>query len=143
MDDGWFGHREDIASSLGDWTVNEEKLGGTLAELVEEINGLGLKFGIWYEPEMISQESELFRRHPDWCLQVPAGPTLGRSQLVLDMSREDVRAYLFDVMEQVLSSANIEYVKWDMNRNITEAWSAQLPARPPAGGLAPVHPGRI
>lgn len=129
MDDGWFGHREDIASSLGDWTVNEEKLGGTLAELVEEINGLGLKFGIWYEPEMISQESELFRRHPDWCLQVPGrARTLGRSQLVLDMSREDVRAYLFDVMEQVLSSANIEYVKWDMNRNITEAWSAQLPA---------------
>lgn len=129
MDDGWFGSREDITSSLGDWTVNQEKLGGTLSQLVEEINRLGLKFGIWYEPEMISQDSDLFHRHPDWCLQVPGrARTLGRSQLVLDMSRQDVREYLFDTMESVLSSANIEYVKWDMNRNITEAWSAKLPA---------------
>lgn len=129
MDDGWFGYRENISSSLGDWTVNEEKLGCTLEELVSQINGLGLKFGIWFEPEMISEDSQLYRSHPDWCLQVPGrARTLGRSQLVLDMSRRDVRDYLFDAMEKVLSSANIEYVKWDMNRNITEAWSAQLPA---------------
>ncbi len=129
MDDGWFGRRKDISSSLGDWTVNEDKLDCTLTELVDEINAQGIKFGIWYEPEMISEDSELFREHPDWCLQVPGrARTLARSQLVLDMSRQEVQDYLFNQMERVLSSANIEYVKWDMNRNITEAWSAKLPA---------------
>lgn len=129
MDDGWFGNREDDNSSLGDWYVNETKLQGTLGNLVERINKIGLKFGIWYEPEMISKDSDLYRTHEDWCLHVPGrNKTPSRNQLVLDMSRQDVQDYLYEQMCKVLSSANIEYVKWDMNRNITERWSANLSA---------------
>ncbi len=128
MDDGWFGHRENAKSSLGDWTVNEEKLGGPLSALVERVNALGLKFGIWFEPEMISPDSDLYRAHPDWCLHVDGRRgSLGRNQLVLDMSRPEVRDNIFEQMSAVLSSANIEYVKWDFNRNLTEVGSAALP----------------
>lgn len=129
MDDGWFGKREDDVSGLGDWFVNEKKLGGKLKELVDGVNEIGLKFGIWFEPEMISEDSDLYRAHPDWALQIPGrAPTRGRQQLVLDFSREDVRTYIFDRMCEILESSNIEYVKWDANRHLTDVWSALLPA---------------
>lgn len=129
MDDGWFGKRDDDFSGLGDWFVNENKLPGGLKRLVDGVNEIGLKFGIWFEPEMISEDSDLYRAHPDWALQVPGRrPSKARSQLVLDFSREDVRNYIFDRMCEILESANIEYVKWDANRHLTDVWSAQLPA---------------
>ncbi len=129
MDDGWFGYRNDDRSSLGDWQVNEEKLGGTLANLIERINALGLKFGIWYEPEMISRDSNLYRAHPDWCLHVPnREKSIGRHQYVLDYSRQDVRDYIFNEMYKVLSVNKVDYLKWDFNRNLTEVGSAILPA---------------
>lgn len=129
LDDGWFGKRDNDRSSLGDWFVNEEKLKGGLGKLVEKVNSMGMKFGIWFEPEMVSPVSELYEAHPDWCLHVNGrGRSLGRHQLVLDMSREDVRDYLFDSMSKILSSANIEYVKWDFNRNLTEVASELLPS---------------
>ena len=103
MDDGWFGERNDDRSSLGDWFVNESKLKGGLGELIDRVNALGLKFGIWYEPEMISPDSELFRAHPDWCVHVPnRKPCIGRHQYVLDMSRKDVRDNIFDQMYSVI-----------------------------------------
>lgn len=130
VDDGWFGHRNDDNSSLGDWFVNEEKLPGGLGHLVEEVNKLGLKFGIWMEPEMISVDSELYRVHPDYALQIPGRPgTLGRNQLVLDLSRQDVRDCIYGQIHKILSSANIEYVKWDMNRQLTDVASFQLKGR--------------
>lgn len=125
LDDGWFGIRNDDYSGLGDWFVNEAKMGGSLSGLVKEINDLGLKFGIWVEPEMISEDSDLYRSHPDWALTIPGRkPCRGRSQLVLDLSRQDVRDYIFDRLHAVLSSANIEYVKWDMNRSMCDIYSA-------------------
>jgi len=129
MDDGWFGQRNSDQSSLGDWFVNEEKLHGGLKPLVDKVNALGLKFGIWFEPEMVSPVSELYKTHPEWCLHIEGrDKSIARSQYVLDMTRQDVRDYLFDCMNKVLSSANIEYVKWDFNRNLTEVGSAWLPA---------------
>lgn len=128
MDDGWFGKRNDDTNSLGDWFVNEEKLPGGLGVLVDSVNALGMKFGIWYEPEMISPDSELFRAHPDWLVHVPGRtPSIARNQYVLDVSREDVRDNIFNQMYDVLSKYNIEYLKWDFNRNISEAGSALLP----------------
>ena len=128
MDDGWFGKRNDDTSGLGDWFVNDQKLKGGLAPLVQKIKALGLKFGIWYEPEMISPDSDLYRAHPDWAIHVPDRPcSIGRHQLILDMTRSDVRDYLFSRMSDVLASNPIDYVKWDFNRNITEAGSALLP----------------
>lgn len=129
MDDGWFGKREDDVSGLGDWFVNEKKLGGKLKDLVDGVNEIGLKFGIWFEPEMISEDSDLYRAHPDWALKIPGrAPTRGRQQLVLDFSREDVRTYIFDRMCEILESSDIEYIKWDANRHLTDVWSALLPA---------------
>lgn len=128
LDDGWFGERNSDRSSLGDWVVNEKKIPGGLGSLADEINKLGMKFGIWFEPEMISPVSKLYEAHPDWCLHVGNRErTESRNQLVLDMSRSDVREYLFDSITKVLDSANIEYVKWDFNRNLTEVGSALLP----------------
>lgn len=128
MDDGWFGNRFDDHRSLGDWQVNEEKLGMPLAQLVRRVNEEGMAFGIWYEPEMISPDSDLYRAHPDWAVCAPGrSPSLSRWQCVLDMTRAEVRDYLFDQMSQVLSSCNIAYVKWDCNRHISEAASAALP----------------
>ncbi len=127
MDDGWFGKRDDDVSGLGDWFVNEQKLGGKLKDLVDGVNEIGLKFGIWFEPEMISEDSDLYRAHPDWALQIPGrAPTRGRQQLVLDFSREDVRSCIFNQMCEILESANIEYVKWDANRHLTDVWSAMV-----------------
>ncbi len=128
MDDGWFGRRNDDNSSLGDWEVNEEKLSGGLKYLVDQVNQLGMKFGIWFEPEMISPDSDLFREHPDWALQVPGrGPSLTRNQLVLDLSRSEVVDCIYEKVAKVLRSANIEYVKWDMNRQLNDMGSIALP----------------
>lgn len=128
MDDGWFAKRNDDTNSLGDWYVNEKKLPGGLGVLVDRIHALGLKFGIWYEPEMISPDSDLYRAHPDWCVHVPGRvPSISRHQYVLDVSREDVRDNIFGQMSSVLSKYKIDYLKWDFNRNISEAGSALLP----------------
>lgn len=128
LDDGWFGNRNDDNTGLGDWFVNENKIRGGLKKLVERINGLGMKFGIWVEPEMVSEDSDLYRTHPDWALTIPGRkPCRGRNQLVLDMSRRDVRDYIFETISAVLKSANIEYIKWDMNRSICDVYSALLP----------------
>ena len=129
MDDGWFGSRDSDMSGLGDWTVNTEKLPGGLEALVPKIKALGLSFGIWIEPEMINEDSDLYRAHPDWALGVPGRPhTRGRSQLTLDFSRKEVRDHVYGAIRQVLDSADISYVKWDMNRSLTDVWSASLPA---------------
>ena len=128
MDDGWFGKRNDDRSSLGDWIVNEEKLPGGLRRLVDGVHARGLKFGIWYEPEMISPDSDLFRAHPDWHVHVEGRePKIGRHQYVLDVSRADVRDYIFSLMEPVIRENKIDYVKWDFNRNVSDAGSALLP----------------
>ena len=128
MDDGWFGKRDNDLSGLGDWFVNEKKLKGGLKPLVDRINGIGMKFGIWFEPEMISEDSDLYRAHPDWCLHLPGRePLRNRYQLTLDMSRQDVRDYLFERLSAILGSANIAYVKWDMNRSMMDVYSAVLP----------------
>lgn len=124
MDDGWFGKRDDDNSGLGDWEVNEEKLGCSLGTLIEKINELGVDFGIWIEPEMISEDSTLYRNHPDWVLQIPGrSPVRSRNQLVLDFSRKDVRNYIFASICKVLDQGNITYVKWDMNRSISDVYS--------------------
>ncbi len=128
MDDGWFGHRDSDNSSLGDWFVYEKKLEGGLKALVDKVNSFGMKFGIWFEPEMISPDSELYRAHPDWAIQIKGRPlTMSREQYVLDYSRKDVRDYIYGMMRKILDSANIEYIKWDMNRQITEPASNALP----------------
>lgn len=129
MDDGWFGHRDSDNSSLGDWFVYEKKLKGGLKYLVDEVNKLGMKFGIWFEPEMISPDSELYKAHPDWAIQIKGRPlTLCREQYVLDYSRKEVRDHVYGMMKKILDSANIEYIKWDMNRQLTEVGSTTLPA---------------
>ena len=129
MDDGWFGSRNDDNSSLGDWQVNEEKLKGGLKYLVDEVNKLGMKFGIWLEPEMISPDSNLYREHPDWAFAIPGRTgSLARNQYVLDLTRKEVRDYVYDMIAAVLRSANIEYVKWDMNRQLSDMGSCGLPA---------------
>lgn len=129
MDDGWFGHREDDNTSLGDWQVNETKLPGGLKTLVDGVNKLGMKFGIWFEPEMISPDSDLYRAHPDWAIQIPERvASRCRNQYVLDISRKEVRDCVYDMVKAVLSSANIEYVKWDMNRPLTDLGSFAYPA---------------
>ena len=130
MDDGWFGKRDDDNSGLGDWFVNEEKLGCSLSEFVNQINKIGLKFGLWFELEMVNEDSCLYREHPEWCLTVSGRkPFRRRNQLVLDMGRKDVQEYIkkcfFDIMDQ----ANIEYVKLDMNRSIGNVYANDLPAQ--------------
>lgn len=121
LDDGWFGKRNNDDCSLGDWYLNKEKLPAGLASLAEKINGMGMKFGLWVEPEMISPDSDLYRAHPDWCLHAEGRTrTQNRQQLVLDYTRKDVRDYIIDAIGSVIASANIEYIKWDCNRNLTE-----------------------
>ncbi len=129
MDDGWFGNRYDDSRALGDWQVNEEKLKGGLKHLVEEVNKLGMKFGIWFEPEMISPDSDLYRAHPDWAIAIPGRKaSLCRNQYVLDLSRKEIRDYAYECVARILRSANIEYVKWDMNRQLSDLGSLELPA---------------
>lgn len=129
MDDGWFGKRDDDNSGLGDWVVNENKIRCGLTELVRQINDLGMKFGIWFEPEMVSEDSDLFRAHPDWVMEIPGRRAVrSRNQLVLDVGRKEVQDYLIESINRILDSANIYYVKWDINRAITDLWSNVLPA---------------
>lgn len=129
MDDGWFGKRDDDISGLGDWHVNEEKLGCTLKEMADEICKTGMQFGIWFEPECVSEDSDLYREHPDWALAAPGrAPMRGRYQLVLDFSRKEVRDNIYGQLCRVLDSAPITYVKWDFNRHLSDIYSAALPA---------------
>ncbi|MBR4096468.1 MAG: alpha-galactosidase [Oscillospiraceae bacterium] len=128
MDDGWFGHRDADNSSLGDWFVYEKKIKGGLKYLVDEVNKLGMKFGIWFEPEMISPDSELYKAHPEWAIQVQGRElSMSREQYVLDYSNKEVRDHIYGMMKKILDSANIEYIKWDMNRQLTEVGSTTLP----------------
>lgn len=124
MDDGWFGKRDDDNSGLGDWYVNEEKLGESLGSLIQRINGLGMKFGIWFEPEAVNEDSDLYRSHPEWALQIPGrNPVRARNQLVLDFTNQVVVDYVFEQVCKVLDQGNIEYVKWDMNRSLSDCYS--------------------
>ena len=130
MDDGWFGERNDDTTSLGDWTtVNAKKIPHGLDGLCKKINNLGLKFGLWVEPEMVNVKSKLYEVHPDWCLANPDTPhSEGRHQRMLDLTKKEVRDYLIDSLTRVFSSANIEYVKWDMNRILSDVYSQGKPA---------------
>lgn len=120
LDDGWFGKRNSDTCSLGDWVENRDKLPSGLAGIAKKINDLGLDFGLWFEPEMVSEDSDLYRAHPDWAIQISGrGHTYSREQLVLDLSKQEVCDYLIEAVSTVLESAPISYVKWDMNRNIT------------------------
>ena len=128
LDDGWFGKRDDATSGLGDWFVNESKMGGPLKEIIDHTHKCGLRFGLWFEPEMVNRDSDLFRAHPEWVLQTPDEPALeGRNQLYLDLTREDVRTYIADRINAVIRSHEIDYVKWDCNRDVTEGYSLALP----------------
>lgn len=127
MDDGWFGKRNDDNSSLGDWYVNEEKLGGTLTKLIERVNAEGVKFGIWIEPEMVSEDSDLYREHPEWAITIPGrNPVRSRNQLVLDFSRKEVRDAIYDQVCSVLDQCEIDYVKWDMNRSLSDVYAGNV-----------------
>jgi alpha-galactosidase len=127
LDDGWFGVRNDDNCSLGDWVVNTDKLPGGIKGIAEKVNALGMKFGLWFEPEMISKDSDLYRAHPDWCLHVKGRRrTDSRNQLVLDLSRPEVCDYIINSVSAVLKSAPIAYVKWDMNRSLLEVASISL-----------------
>ncbi len=129
LDDGWFGKRDDDCSGLGDWFVNEKKLCGGLGSLSEKIKKMGMKFGLWFEPEMVSEDSELYRTHPEWAIQIPSRkPIRSRYQLVLDMTNPEVREYLFNSISKILRSAGISYVKWDMNRSICDLYTPCLSA---------------
>jgi alpha-galactosidase len=127
LDDGWFGKRNDTSSSLGDWFVNKQKFPNGLSSFISKIKAIGLDFGIWVEPEMVSEDSELFRRHPEWCVAVPGRlKSYSRGQWVLDLANEDVQDYLIETMTTLLQTHPIDYVKWDWNRSITEAGSNAL-----------------
>ena len=124
LDDGWFGKRDDDHSGLGDWFVNETKLQGGLKRLIDHVHGKGMKFGLWFEPEMVNEDSDLFRAHPDWAVGVPGRKhSYSRHQLLLDLTRPEVRDYIADALNTMLRSYDIEYVKWDFNRNATEFYS--------------------
>lgn len=129
MDDGWFGKRDDDKRSLGDWYVNEKKLPNGLKGLVDKIKALGLDFGIWVEPEMVNVDSDLYRKHPEWVMEIPGKPhSEGRNQRILDLGNPDVQGYVIEEMSKVFSSADISYVKWDMNRIFSDVYSGILPA---------------
>lgn len=129
LDDGWFGKRNDDLRSLGDWVVNQEKLPHGIAGLCEQVNLLGMQFGLWVEPEMVNEDSDLYRAHPDWAIKLPnREPALSRTQLVLDYTRQEVRDYVVEALSKVFSSANITYLKWDMNRPMSDVYSVDLPA---------------
>ena len=127
MDDGWFGKRDNDTSSLGDWKPNLEKLPGGVKGIADKVNKLGMSFGIWVEPEMVNVDSDLYRSHPDWALQIPDRPhSEGRNQRIMDLTRTEVQDYIIDSMSEVFRSANISYVKWDMNRTLTDIYSSYL-----------------
>ena len=127
MDDGWFGKRNDDNSSLGDWYVNEDKLGCTLSGMIDKINRLGVKFGIWIEPEMVNEDSDLYRKHPDWAIKIKKrDPVRSRNQLLLDFSRKEVRDHVFEQICTILDQGNIEYIKWDMNRSMADVYAGNV-----------------
>lgn len=129
LDDGWFGKRCCEHAGLGDWVANRDRLPEGIAGIAEKINKIGMKFGLWFEPEMVNRDSDLFRSHPDWILAAPGRhPSQGRFQYVLDFSRKEVVDYIYEMMADILSHAKVSYVKWDMNRSITECYSEALPA---------------
>lgn len=129
LDDGWFGHRNDDKTSLGDWFVDPQKFPNGLAHLADRIHAQKMQFGLWFEPEMISIDSELYQNHPDWMIGAPNRQlSPGRNQFVLDMSRTEVVDYLFEAMSKIITSTKLDYIKWDMNRNITEMFGASLAA---------------
>ncbi len=129
LDDGWFGKRDDDTSSLGDWTENKKKLPGGLKGLAQKINAMGLQFGLWVEPEMVNVDSNLYRAHPEWVLEIPGYPhSEGRNQRILDLGNPEVQNYIIEEMSRVFSGANISYVKWDMNRIYSDVYSQALPA---------------
>ncbi len=129
LDDGWFGKRDNDCSGLGDWFVNEKKLSGGLGSLSKKLNEMGMKFGLWFEPEMVSEDSELYRTHPEWAIKIPSRqPVRSRYQLVLDMTNPEVIEYLFESISNILKSADISYIKWDMNRSICDWYTPCLSA---------------
>ena len=124
LDDGWFGKRNNDSAGLGDWVVNTDKLHGGLKEIIDYVNSLGMKFGLWFEPEMVNEDSDLYREHPDYAIGVPNRPhCYSRNQFVLDLTRKEVRDYIVESVNKVLQENHIEYVKWDFNRNVTESYS--------------------
>ena len=127
LDDGWFGKRNNDLSGLGDWVENRKKLPGGIKSIAKAVNRMGMRFGLWFEPECVNPDSDLYRAHPDWAIKIEGRTlTLGRNQLVLDLTRPEVREYIIDSVDRVLSSANIEYVKWDYNRHISDMYSSTL-----------------
>ena len=127
LDDGWFGKRNSDTAGLGDWVENRKKLPGGIKYIAKKVNKMGMKFGLWFEPECVNPDSDLYRAHPDWAISTPGREiTLGRNQLVLDLTRKEVREYIIESVDKVLSGANIEYVKWDYNRHISDMYSATL-----------------
>ncbi|QDP39637.1 alpha-galactosidase [Radiobacillus deserti] len=129
LDDGWFGMRNDDTTSLGDWEVNKAKIPSGIKGLAKKVNEIGLDFGLWIEPEMVSKQSKLYALHPDWVIQVPGRRlSQGRNQYVLDLSNQEVVDYLYRTFKQLLEEASISYIKWDMNRYMTEVGSTSLPA---------------
>lgn len=130
IDDGWFGRRDTDNCSLGDWTVDRRKLPGGLEAVYENVHKNGMQLGIWFEPEMVSPDSDLYRAHPDWVLHISGRPrSEGRHQLILDLTRQDVQDYLYDSIAKILRNGMIAYVKWDFNRNMAEVGSALLDAK--------------
>lgn len=129
LDDGWFGHRDDDKSSLGDWFVDQKKFSNGISGFADRVHNKGMKFGLWFEPEMISIDSKLYEKHPDWMIATPGRQgTPARNQYVLDMTRQEVVDYLFEHMSAIIKQTKLDYIKWDMNRNITEMYGAKLPA---------------
>lgn len=129
LDDGWFGHRDDDKSSLGDWFVDQKKFSNGISGFADRVHDKGMKFGLWFEPEMISVDSKLYEKHPDWMIATPGRQgTPARNQYVLDMTRQEVVDYLFEHMSAIIKQTKLDYIKWDMNRNITEMYGAKLPA---------------
>ena len=128
LDDGWFGERNDDYRGLGDWYPNTNKLPSGISGLSKKVNDLGLNFGLWIEPEMVNKDSELYRNHPDWIISTPnRSDSHGRNQYVLDFSRHEVVDYIHEMISKVLRESNISYIKWDMNRSITECYSKAFP----------------
>lgn len=129
LDDGWFGERSNDRAGLGDWVANPERLANGIVGLADKIEKLGMKFGLWFEPEMVNKDSNLYREHPDWIISVPGrNESHGRYQYVLDFSRKEVVDHIYNMMAKILSEAKVSYIKWDMNRSITECFSKALPA---------------
>jgi alpha-galactosidase len=128
MDDGWFGARNNDHAGLGDWYVNRQKFPNGLTPLVDKVHSLGMKFGLWFEPEMVNPDSDLYRKHPDWVMNFPGRPrSEARNQLILNMARDDVRDYIFGVLDKMLTENKIDYIKWDMNRHFSEPGWPEVP----------------